>query len=118
LTKDLFLGMNIKYRDGTPFAFIGSYYDHNQCVLYLETIQAEDKKGIKGGPRKDYLTDVSLKLSYGFRLFDWDVNLFGSVFNFLDFGSELSEYVFSGGKRYSNEMQIPRSVRAGIKIEF
>lgn len=118
LAKNLFLGMNIKYRDGTPFAFIGSYDDRNQRVFYLETIQAEDKRGIKGGPRKDYLTDVSLKLNYNFRLYDWKINLFGSVFNLLDFGSELSEYVFSGGKRYSNEIQIPRSMRAGIKIEF
>jgi len=118
LAKNLLLGMNFKYRDGTPFAFIGSYYAHGQRVFYLETIQAENKKGIKGGPRKDYLTDISLKISYGFRIFDWDVILFGSVFNLLDFGSELSEYVFSGGKRYSNEMQIPRSIRAGIKIEF
>jgi hypothetical protein len=118
LAKNLLLGMNLKYRDGTPFAFIGSYYAHDQWVFYLETIQAENKKGIKGGPRKDYLTDVSFKLSYGFRLFGGNVTLFGSVFNLLDFGSELSEYVFSGGKRYSNEMQIPRSVRAGIKIEF
>ncbi len=118
LAKNLFLGMNIKYRDGTPFSFIGSTYDHDQWVLYLETIQAENEKGIKGGPRKDYLTDVSVKLNYSFRLFNGEVNLFGSVFNLLDFGSELSEYVFSGGKRYSNEMQIPRSVRAGIKIEF
>jgi hypothetical protein len=118
LAKNLLLGMNLKYRDGTPFAFIGSTYAYDQWAFYLETIQAENKKGIKGGPRRDYLTDISLKLSYNFRLFDWDVSLFGSMFNLLDFGSELSEYVFSGGKRYSNEIQIPRSARAGIKIEF
>ena len=110
--------MNVKYRDGTPFAFIGSDEVNGQRVFYLETIQAENKKGIKGGPRRDYITDVSIKLSYAFRLSGWDVSLFGGAFNLLDFGSELSEYVFSGGKRYSNEMQIPRSVRAGFKIEF
>lgn len=118
LAKNLFVAMNIKYRDGTPFAFVGSYYDHNQWVFYLETIQAEDKRGVKGGPRKDYLTDVSVKMRYNFRLSDWDVSVFGCVFNLLDFGSELSEYVFSGGLRYSNELQIPRSVRIGVRIEF
>jgi hypothetical protein len=118
LVKNLFLGANIKYRDGAPFAFVGSYYDHNQWSFYLHTIKAENKKGVKGGPREDYLSDISVKLQYEFRLSDLKVNIFASVLNMLDFGSELSEYVFSGGLRYSNEMQIPRSVRAGILIEF
>jgi hypothetical protein len=118
LAKNLLVAMNLKYRDGTPFAFIGSHYNHNQRVFFLETIQAENKKGVKGGPREDYLADVSIKIRYNFRIFEWDVSLFGSVYNLLDFGSELSEYVFSGGSRYSNELLIPRSVRAGIGIEF
>ncbi|UCE41661.1 MAG: hypothetical protein JSV17_01330 [Candidatus Aminicenantes bacterium] len=118
LTKNLFLSASLKYRDGTPFAFIGSHYANNQWIFYLETIQAENRKGIKGGPREDFLSDVSVKLKYNFQLFDCDMSLFGCVFNVLDFGSELSEYVFSDGKRFSNELIIPRSVRAGLKIEF
>lgn len=118
IAKNLFVGTTIKYRDGNPFAFIGTSYDYNQRVFFLETIQAENKKGIKGGPREDYLSDVSVKIKYDFRLSDWNVSVFGGVFNLLDFGSELSEYVFSGGRRYSNELQIPRSVRAGVRIEF
>jgi len=118
LAKNFFVAMNIKYRDGNPFAFIGSFYDHSQWVFFLETIQAENKKGIKGGPREDYLTDVSIKMRYDFRLSDWNISIFAGAFNLLDFGSELSEYVFSGGKRYSNELQIPRSIRAGVGIEF
>jgi hypothetical protein len=116
--KNLFLSVSLKYRDGNPFAFIGSHYAQNQWVFYLETIQAENKKGIKGGPREDFLSDVSVKLSYNFRALGCDVILFGSVFNMLDFGTELSEYVFSGGLRYSNELLIPRSVRAGFLIRF
>ena len=118
LTKNLFLSASLKYRDGNPFAFIGSHYANNQWAFYLETIQAENMKGVKGGPREDFLSDVSVKLRYNFRLFDCDMTLFGSVFNMLDFGSELSEYVFSGGLRYSNELLIPRSVRAGLLIKF
>jgi hypothetical protein len=118
IAKNLFVAVNFKYRDGNPFAFIGSSYAYNQRVFFLETIQAENKKGIKGGPREDYLSDVSVKMRYDFRLSDWKVSISGGVFNLLDFGSELSEYVFSGGKRYSNELQIPRSVRAGVSIEF
>ena len=118
LAKNLFLSASLKYRDGNPFAFIGSHYANDQWAFYLETIQAENRKGVKGGPREDFLSDVSIKLRYNFRLFDCDMTLFGSVFNLLDFGSELSEYVFSGGLRYSNELLIPRSVRAGILIEF
>jgi hypothetical protein len=118
LAKNLFLSASLKYRDGNPFAFIGSQYANDQWAFFLETIQAENRKGIKGGPREDFLSDVSVKLSYNFRLFDCDMTLFGSVFNLLDFGSELSEYVFSGGLRYSNELLIPRSARAGILIEF
>jgi hypothetical protein len=118
LTKNLFLSASLKYRDGNPFAFIGSHYANNQWAFYLETIQAENMKGVKGGPREDFLSDVSVKLRYNFRLFDCDMSLFGCVFNMLDFGSELSEYVFSGGLRYSNELLIPRSVRAGFLIEF
>jgi hypothetical protein len=118
LAKDFFVAMNFKYRDGNPFAFIGTSYNYGQRVFFLETIQAENKKGVKGGPREDYLSDVSIKLRYDFHPSDWKVSISGGVFNLLDFGSELSEYVFSGGKRYSNELQIPRSVRVGIGIEF
>jgi len=118
LIKNLFLSASLKYRDGNPFAFIGSHYANNQWAFYLETIQAENMKGVKGGPREDFLSDVSVKLRYEFRLFDCDMTLFASVFNMLDFGSELSEYVFSGGLRYSNELLIPRSIRAGLLIEF
>jgi hypothetical protein len=116
--KNLFLSVSLKYRDGNPFAFVESHYANNQWVFYLQTIQAEDKKGMKGGPREDFISDLSAKLSYNFRVFDSDVSIFGSVFNALDFGTELSEYVFSGGLRYSNELQIPRSVRAGLLIKF
>ena len=116
--KNLFLSVSLKYRDGNPFAFVGSHYAHNQWVFYLETIQAENKKGIKGGPREDFLSDVSVKLTYNFQAFGCDVSVFGSVFNMLDFGNELSEYVFSGGLRYSNELLIPRSVRAGVWVRF
>lgn len=118
LIKNLFLGASVKYRDGTPFAFISSHFDHDQWVFYLKTIQAENKKGVKGGPREDYVSEASVKIRYSFRFSNWDVNVFASVFSLLDFGSELSEYVFSGGSRYSNELQIPRSVRAGIVIRF
>lgn len=118
LAKDLFLGADLKYRDGTPFAFIQTVRKHDQRVFYSQTIKAENELGIKGGPRKDYLSDVSVQLRYKFRLFQWQVEADLSVFNLLDFGSELSEYVFSGGWRYANELQIPRSFRVGLAVEF
>jgi hypothetical protein len=118
LAKNLFLSASLKYRDGTPFAFFDSYFDHNQWVFYLKTIQAENWKGEKGGPREDFVSDMSVKLRYKFWVDGCEIHLFAALFNLLDFGSELSEYVFSGGLRYANELQIPRSFRAGISIKL
>jgi hypothetical protein len=111
LTPDLYLGLSFKYRDGTPFAFINTVERHDQIVLTYDTIKAEDEKGVKGGPREDYVSDVSLQLTYDFSLFDKEAQLSLSIFNLFDAGSELSEYVFSGGERDSVELQIPRSLR-------
>jgi hypothetical protein len=116
--KNLFLGANLKYRDGTPFAFINTVQAYEQRVFYLQTIQAENWKGIKGGPRRDYLSDVSIKIRYFFKLFNWDAEIHFTLFNLFDFGSELSEYVFSGGTRLANELQIPRSLRVGLQIKL
>lgn len=116
LTKKLFLGTSLKYRDGNPFAFIDSRYEHNQWALYYATIQAEDEKGVKGGPREDYVGDLSVKLNYTFTLFNKDAVLSLSVFNLLDLGHELSEYVFSGGSRDAVELNIPRSVRLTLSL--
>ena len=112
------LGVSIKYRDGNPFAFLNREFNDNQWILYYSTIQAEDKKGIKGGPREDYVSDISLKLSYSFKLFRKNASLGFSFFNVLDFGSEISEYVFSGGERYSMELQIPKSIRLNLSFEL
>ena len=118
LAKDLSLGVDLKYRDGTPFAFIKTLWLHDQRVFYYTTIKAENELGVKGGPRKDFLSDVSVQLRYEFKLFQWRAAADLSVFNLFDFGSELSEYVFSGGWRYANELQIPRSFRFGLAVEF
>ncbi len=118
LSKRLFLGVSIKYRDGDPFAFLNNVYRNDQWVLYYSTIQAEDEKGIKGGPREDYVSDISLKLKYSFDFLGKKSGISLSFFNILDFGSELSEYVFSGGERYSTELQIPKSLRLSFFIEL
>ena len=116
--KNLVIGANIKYRDGTPFAFIETVDRYDQRAFYYKTIKAENERGIKGGPRKDYLTDVSFQIRYSFRLFLLDAEADLSVFNILDVGSELSEYVFSGGARLANELQIPRSLRLSLLIKI
>lgn len=116
--KDLFLGMSLKYRDGTPFAFINSTYDHNQLALYYSTIKAEDDRGVKGGPREDYLSDMSIQLNYRFKLFKKDACLSLAYFNILNAGYELSEYVFSGGSRDAMELNIPQSLRLTLTMNF
>lgn len=118
LTKKLFMGISLKYRDGNPFAFINTLSEHEQRVLYYSTIKAENEKGVKGGPREDYIGDVSIKLNYNFKLFNKDAVLSLSFFNLLDFGGELSEYVFSGGTRDAVELQIPRSLRLTLDWKF
>ncbi|HDJ23296.1 MAG TPA: hypothetical protein ENF17_05335 [Candidatus Aminicenantes bacterium] len=118
LRPRLFLSATLKYRDGNPFAFIDSYLLNQEVILTLQTIQAENKKGVKGGPREDYLSDVSLQLSYSWPLTELQLEFYASLHNLLDFGSELSEYVFSGGQRYALELQIPRSLRLGIKASW
>lgn len=111
LAKKLFLGVSLKYRDGNPFAFFNTISLYGQRVIYYDTIKAEDEKGVKGGPREDYVADVSVKLNYRFKLLNRDAMISLTLFNILDFGAELSEYVFSGGSRDALELQIPRSVR-------
>jgi hypothetical protein len=111
LFKNFFMGMGLKYRDGNPFAFIDSEYKHDQWVLAYHTIKAEDEKGVKGGPREDYLGDISVQFNYSFKLFNKDSKLSLSFYNILDTGYELSEYVFSGGDRDAMELNIPTSIR-------
>lgn len=118
LRKNLFFSTSIKYRDGDPFAFLNSYSKYGQRIIYYSTIQAENEMGIKGGPREDYIADLSFKLNYRFRLFGKNSELSLSFFNVIDIGGELSEYVFSGGERYSMEMQLPKSLRINIKIKI
>lgn len=118
LAKRLFVAASLKYRDGDPFAFIDTAWAYDQRVLYLKTIQAENERGVKGGPREDYLSDISIKVKYETRLFNRDFEFFVSLFNAFDFGSELSEYVFSGGSRWANELQIPRSLRVGLSLKL
>jgi len=118
LAKRLFLAVSLKYRDGNPFAFLESVSAHDQRVIYYSTIKGEDEKGKKGGPREDYLADVSVQLNYSFKLFNGDAKLKLSFLNLLDFGAELSEYVYSGGLRDAVEMQIPRSARLTFEWQF
>ena len=118
LSRNFFMGVSLKYRDGTPFAFFNTLYEYNQWITYYKTIKAEDKSGIKGGPREDFISDVSVRLNYNFRLFNKEAVLSLSVFNIFDFGNELSEYVFSGGTRDAMELQIPRSVRLTLSWQF
>lgn len=116
--KDLFLGTSLKYRDGNPFAFINASTVHDQVVLYYDTIKAEDERGVKGGPREDYLSEVGVQLNYRFRLFGKNAALSLGFFNILDVGYELSEYVFSGGKRDAVELNIPPSLRLTLTVDF
>ena len=105
------LGMNIKYRDGDPFAFLEYLKEEDRLILWYQTIKAEDKHGVKGGPREDCLWDISLRGGYTFRLGGGELELALTLFNAADLGSELSEDVFSGGLRHAAELQIPRSLR-------
>ncbi|MCU0287332.1 MAG: hypothetical protein MUF15_13175 [Acidobacteria bacterium] len=118
LSRSLTLGVSLKYRDGDPFAFINSLYGHNQWILYYQTIKAENEKGKKGGPREDYIGDISVRLNYNFKLFNKDAVLSLTFFNLFDIGGELSEYVFSGGTRDAVEFQIPRSLRLSFDWRF
>lgn len=118
LTRKLFMGISLKYRDGNPFAFINALSRNDQWVLYYQTIKAEDSKGVKGGPREDYIADVSVRLNYGFKLLGGEAVLSLSFYNLLDFGGELSEYVFSGGTRDAVELQVPRSLRLTLNWRF
>lgn len=118
IMKNLFLGLSLKYRDGTPFAFINTVYDYNQWALYYSTIKAEDDRGVKGGPREDYLSDMSIQLNYRFRLFKKDACLSLAYCNILNAGYELSEYVFSGGSRDAAELNIPQSLRLTLAVNF
>ncbi len=118
LGRRLFVGLSLKYRDGDPFAFMGAVPRHEQWVLYYHTIKAEDEKGKKGGPREDYVADFSVRLNYRFKLLNGEAVLSLSFFNLLDFGAELSEYVFSGGTRDAVELQVPRSLRLTLNWMF
>ena len=62
------------------------------------------------------LGDLSFKLTYTLQLLGRDAALGVSFFNVLDPGYELSEYVFSGGTRDPNELNIPRSMRLSLTL--
>ena len=66
---------------------------------------------MKGGPREDYLGDISVQFNYSFKVFNKDSKLSLSFYNILDTGYELSEYVFSGGDRDAIELNIAPSIR-------
>jgi hypothetical protein len=118
ITKRLFMAMSLKYRDGTPFAFINTLSKHDQHILYYKTIKAENEKGVKGGPREDYISDMSIRFNYKFKFLNKDSVLSLTCFNIFDSGGELSEYVFSGGTRDAVELQIPRSLRLTFEWVF
>ncbi|MCU0275422.1 MAG: hypothetical protein MUF02_00945 [Acidobacteria bacterium] len=118
LSRRLFLGGSVKYRDGAPFAFLDAFRHEDQRVITYQTIKAEDNHGRKGGPREDCVWDFNFKLGYDVPLAGGTCRLELSLFNLLDFGSELSENAFSGGARLANELQLPRSLRLGLVLEF
>ena len=107
----LFASVSMKYRDGDPFAFLNTVVLNGQRVIYYQTIKGEDEHGKKGGPREDYMADLSLALSYRFPFLSGEGQIKLAVYNILDIGAELSEYVYSGGSRDAMELQIPRSIR-------
>jgi len=119
LSKNLSIGLNLKYRDGNPFTFMKMSDKHNQWVIYYKTIKGENKEGKKGGPREDYLADLNFKLNYSLKLAGTHIDLSLSAFNILDVGYELSERVFTDERdRLAAELQIPRSMRFSINISF
>jgi hypothetical protein len=118
INPQLFLASTVRYRDGASFAFIDAYYRRMLWVLLYKTIKGEDEHGVKGGPREDCLWDINLQLRWRPARFRGRVALEAAVFNLLDFGSELSENVFSGGGRLANELQLPRSLRLGVTVDF
>jgi len=119
LAKRLFLGGSVKYRDGNPFAFLEAFRRDGQWLITYQTIQGEDERSRKGGPREDCIWDFNAKLSYELRLFGRPARLELSGFNLLDFGGELSENAFSNDlERMANELQLPRSLRLGVTLEL
>jgi hypothetical protein len=117
--KNFSIGLNLKYRDGNPFTFMKMSNEHNQWVIYYKTIKGENKEGKKGGPREDYLADINLKFNYNINFSKINLNFSLSFFNILDVGYELSERVFTEEKdRLAAELQIPRSIRLSLAIDF
>ena len=122
LFKGLFLSANWKYRDGNPYAYFTMHEGYGQRVITYTTIKAEDSRGIKGGPREDFVADMSVRLSYSFNVFGGEAIVYLSALNVWDLGSELSEYVFVEGDwhyaRYAAELQVPRSLRFGFQMSL
>ena len=119
LFKKFSLGVSLKYRDGQPFAFFKAVDNSDQWALHYQTIKAEDKKGQKGGPREDYLSEINVRLNYHFRLSDVDAVLSLEAFNVIDVGYELSEHVFYSTKdRDAVELNIPKSFRLSLNLRF
>jgi len=111
------LGVGLKYRDGNPFAFIEHAKLDGQHQLYYHSIKAEDQYGNKPGPREDYLSELNVKIGYSLAVLGRQVNVSVSFFNLLDFGSELSEYVFFRELgRPAAELQIPRSILLSVQL--
>jgi hypothetical protein len=118
LNSRLFVASTIRYRDGQSFSFLDAYYRRMTWILLYNTIKGEDEHGVKGGPREDCVWDINAQVTWRLPLLKNRVSLWAAVYNIFDFGSELSENVFSGGSRLPNELQLPRSLRLGVTADF
>ncbi len=118
LGRALSVAGSMRYRDGTPFAFLAVARSENGQALYYQTIKGEDEHGKKGGPREDCLWDLSLAVHWRFFLAGRSCRLSLQGFNLLDWGSELAEDVFAGNLRRALELDMPRSLRLLLEVDL
>jgi len=118
LSSRVSLSASLKYRDGTPFAFLAVARSAEGAALYPLTIKGEDEHGKKGGPREDCIWDLGLAVHWRFTMAGRSCRLSLQGFNLLDPGSELAEDAFAGNLRRALELELPRSLRLSLEVDL
>jgi hypothetical protein len=125
ISEKINLSFQFKYKDGQPFAVYNTYFSENgdNTQIAIQNYNTKGDNPFTGdfGRRKDAFFDSVLGLTITGKLFKNNYSTNISIYNIYDFGTELSEYVFSPdltNDRYTLELNIPRGIMFSFKYSF
>ncbi len=109
IIDNLWLQLNLAYRDGQPFAKFSKNVDGSGQVAFVYTSLQGNSPDNMSGPREDCVWYGDISLSYTIKKDTFDLRFNLIYTNFIDFGYEMNESVFEGG-RSALDLQIPGTI--------